>query len=118
MIQGVGFRPYVNRLAQSMRLSGWVANSGEGVTVEVEGAGDAVEEFRRRLGAQLPPLARLDRVHADELAPAGYTTFTIRPSTDTAAPTALVVPDVATCDDCLNEISNPADRRYRYPFPN
>ena len=118
LIQGVGFRPYVNRLALALDLVGWVANSGDGVTVEIEGDDVAVEDFLRRLGAQLPPLARLDSLHTEELAPAGYTSFAIRESVDTATPTALVLPDVATCDDCLSEISNPADRRYRYPFTN
>jgi len=117
-MQGVGFRPYVNRLALALGLGGWVANSSDGVTVDIEGTDVAVEDFLRRLTTQLPPLARLDRLHTQELALAGYTVFTIHPSTSTDAPTALVLPDVATCDDCLNEISNPSDRRYRYPFTN
>jgi hydrogenase maturation protein HypF len=118
MMQGVGFRPYVNRLALDLGLGGWVANSSDGVTVDIEGADVAVEDFLRRVSTQLPPLARLDRLHTQELALAGYTAFTIHPSTSTDAPTALVLPDIATCDDCLNEISNPSDRRYRYPFTN
>jgi len=117
-MQGVGFRPYVNRLALALGLGGWVANSSDGVTVDIEGTDVAVEDFLRRVTTQLPPLARLDRLHTQELALAGYTAFTIHPSTSTDAPTALVLPDVATCDDCLNEISNPSDRRYRYPFTN
>jgi hydrogenase maturation protein HypF len=118
MVQGVGFRPFVNRLAQQLELAGWVANSGDGVTVDIEGDDVAVEDFLRRLGVQLPPLARIDRLHTEELAPAGYNSFAIRESVDTSTSTVSVLPDVATCGDCLNEITNPVDRRYRYPFTN
>jgi hydrogenase maturation protein HypF len=118
MVQGVGFRPCVNRLAQSLHLCGWVANSGDGVTVEIEGGEDAGESFVDHLREQLPPLARIDRMHTQELAPTGDTAFTIRESLGTGTPTALVVPDVATCGNCLRELFEAADRRYRYPFTN
>ncbi len=118
LVQGVGFRPYVNRLALSLGLTGWVANSGDGVTVEVEGARHTIEAFRRRLPSDLPPLARLDRSRETELVRYGYTSFTIRRSICANEPTALVLPDIATCDDCLREIFEPTDRRYRYPFTN
>jgi hydrogenase maturation protein HypF len=118
MVQGVGFRPWANRLAHKLSLAGWVANSGDGVTLEIEGPEDSVEEFLDHLRGELPPLARLDRMHTEELAPAGDTAFTIRESLGTGTPTALVLPDVGTCVDCLRELFDAADRRYRYPFTN
>jgi hydrogenase maturation protein HypF len=117
-VQGVGFRPYVNRLALDLGLKGWVANSGAGVTVDIEGPRATVEEFLHRLPAQLPPLARLDRIHSENRSLAGHTSFTIRQSMNGAEPTALVLPDMATCDDCLAEILAPSNRRYQYPFTN
>jgi len=118
MVQGVGFRPFINRLAQQLGLGGWVANSGDGVTVETEGSAEAIEEFLQRLTEELPPLARLDRLHTGEVVATGDSGFVIRESVDTSAPTAPVLPDVATCNDCLHEVFDTSDRRYRYPFTN
>jgi hydrogenase maturation protein HypF len=117
-VQGVGFRPYVNRLAIELGLKGWVANSGNGVTVDIEGAHAMVGDFLQRLPAQLPPLARVDRVQSENQPLVGHTSFTIRQSMSGAEPTALVLPDMATCDDCLAEILTPTNRRYQYPFTN
>lgn len=118
MIQGVGFRPWVSRRAKKLGLVGWVANSGDGVTIEIEGPESSVEEFAEHLREELPPLARLDRMHTRELKPTGDSVFTIRESLDTGTPTALVLPDVATCGDCLRELFEVSDRRHRYPFTN
>ena len=118
LIQGVGFRPYVNRLALSRGVTGWVANSSNGVIVDIEGGDLAVEGFLRDLTANLPPLARLDRLRKEELALVGYTSFAIRQSMGGREHSALILPDVATCDACLTEILSPTNRRYRYPFTN
>jgi hydrogenase maturation protein HypF len=121
-VQGVGFRPYVYRLARALELSGFVRNDARGVVVEVEGAPTAVDRFVARLPAEGPPLAACDRITREALPARGGTTFTILES-DTAVAAepvmqALVSPDVATCDACLRELLDPADRRYRYPFIN
>ena len=118
LVQGVGFRPFVHRLACEAALTGWVGNSGAGVTVEIEGPGGALKTFRTRLRTELPPLARLDKVHAETTDSLGGAGFSIKSSADAGAPTALVLPDMATCADCLSEIRDAADRRYRYPFTN
>ncbi len=118
MVQGVGFRPFVSRLAQQLGLVGWVANSGDGVTVEIEGAAEAAETFIGRFTEELPPLARIDRMHTLDQAPAGENGFVIRDSLDSCTPTVPVLPDVAACHDCLHEVFDASDRRYRYPFTN
>jgi hydrogenase maturation protein HypF len=117
-VQGVGFRPYVYRLARELGLGGHVRNDAGGVRIEVQGAADAIAAFRRRLAAEAPPLARLDRVEATELAwlaPVGP--FRIEASRGGAVRTAIT-PDIATCPECLDELFDPADRRHRYPFIN
>ncbi len=81
MVQGVGFRPFVSHLALQLGLAGWVANSGDGVTAEVEGAAEVIEVFLERLAGELPPLARIDRLHTSEKAVAGESGFSIREST-------------------------------------
>ena len=115
-VQGVGFRPYVYRLAAELGLSGWVLNDARGVVLEVEG--ESVERFLERLPAELPPLAHIDRLLPEALAPTGEVGFVIRASPAEGEPRAAVTPDSATCDDCLAELFDPADRRHRYPFVN
>jgi hydrogenase maturation protein HypF len=117
-VQGVGFRPYVYRLVGELDLGGWVLNDTRGVLLEVEGEERAVDAFLARLAAEAPPLAVVERVQAEELAPTGERRFAIRPSPATGEPLALVSPDTATCPDCLGELFDPADRRFRYPFVN
>ncbi|HEY2319467.1 MAG TPA: carbamoyltransferase HypF [Solirubrobacteraceae bacterium] len=117
-VQGVGFRPYVFRLAGELSLGGFVLNDAHGVVAEVEGAGDAVEAFLARLGCEAPPLAVLERVVCEERAPCGESAFAIRPSPRGETPDAPVTPDTAVCDDCLRELRDPGDRRFRYPFIN
>ncbi len=117
VVQGVGFRPFVHRLARSHGLGGFVLNDGEGVVVEAEGDEAALAAFAEGLRAEAPGLARVDSVTAEPLEPAGESEFRIVASVPTGA-TALIPADVATCDDCLRELLDPADRRHRYPFLN
>ncbi len=117
-VQGVGFRPFVYRLAKELGLAGWVLNSAQGVFIEVEGPRDALDQFRLRLEKSKPPRAVLQRTEFSLLDPAGYTGFEIRRSDDHGSKTTLILPDMATCQDCLREILDPANRRYRYPFTN
>jgi hydrogenase maturation protein HypF len=118
VVQGVGFRPYVYRLARGHGLGGWVLNDERGVELEAEGEADAVQAFLAALPAQAPPLAGVERVDVAELAPRGEATFAIVESAAAGAPAALVAPDTATCAHCLRELFDPADRRFRYPFIN
>jgi hydrogenase maturation protein HypF len=117
-VQGVGFRPYVYRLAGELSLGGFVLNDTHGVLLEVEGDAGAVDRFLERLPFEAPPLAMLERVSIEERAPSGDVGFAIRDSVGGSAPDAPVSPDTATCDDCLRELFDPADRRFRYPFIN
>lgn len=117
-VQGVGFRPFVFRLAGQLGLAGWVNNSPQGVQVEVEGPPGPVQQLLLRIGREGPPLAAIHSLEPTYLEPAGYTGFEIRPSLGQGAPTALVLPDIATCPDCLRELHHPADRRFCYPFTN
>lgn len=118
VVQGVGFRPFVYRVATEMGLAGHVGNDHLGVFVEVEGAVADLVDFEGRLEAEAPPLARVDAVDASAVAPAGEETFRIVDSPPGGAPRTYVAPDVAPCVDCLAELADPRDRRYRYPFVN
>jgi hydrogenase maturation protein HypF len=117
-VQGVGFRPFVYRLAAELRLAGWVSNDERGILLEVEGQAEAVELFLRRLSDEAPPLAAVEAVRSEEVAPTGQDAFAIVESVRRGEPDAPVSPDSATCDDCLRELFDPEDRRYRYPFAN
>ena len=117
-VQGVGFRPYVHRLAGELGLAGYVLNDAHGVLLEVEGTAEAVEEFLARLAPEAPPLAVLERLTAHEREPTGRDGFEIRPSPRGEPANAPVTPDTAPCADCLRELLDPGDRRYRYPFIN
>ncbi len=118
IVQGVGFRPFVYRLANELGLGGWVRNDGQGVTIEVEGETAAIDAFMRRLRSDAPPLARVDRVAGErELPQAGQNGFAIVDSRGGRAATAIG-PDSAVCADCLSEMLDPADRRWRYAFTN
>lgn len=118
VVQGIGFRPFVFRLANRLGLRGWVSNSPQGVFIEVEGPAAARREFLLRLGPERPPHSSIQSLEATEFEAAGYPDFTIRPSADDGPPTALVMPDIATCPDCVAELFDPANRRFRYPFTN
>ena len=117
-VQGVGFRPYVYRLAGRWNLAGYVANNMNGAVIEVEGPAACLEGFARELLAHLPPLARVSELHRQDLAPLGESEFRIRASDAESNRRPEVVPDAATCADCLRELFSPQDRRYRYPFIN
>lgn len=117
-VQGVGFRPFVYRLANDLNLAGWVLNDTVGVHIEVEGPGASLRRFLDRLPAERPPRAIIHALEHDWLAPAGLERFEIRHSDEHGAKTALILPDIATCPDCLAEVRDPANRRFRYPFTN
>ncbi|MBZ0304191.1 MAG: acylphosphatase, partial [Anaerolineae bacterium] len=117
-VQGVGFRPFVYRLAAEMGLAGWVSNSAQGVIIEVDGTPAQLNDFARRIQQEKPPLALIQRIQTYPIEPNGYTAFTIRHSDDQGRKTALVLPDVATCPDCQRELFDPDNRRYLYPFTN
>ena len=117
-VQGVGFRPFVFRLAGEHGLTGWVGNSCQGVTIEAEGAPAELQRFLLRLEAERPPRSSIQSFESVCLEAVGYRRFDIRPSSDTGARTALVLPDIATCPDCLTEVFDPGNRRFGYPFTN
>ena len=116
-VQGVGFRPFVYRLATELGLPGWVSNTSAGVFLEVEGSSELVQEFRLRVEKEKPAIAFIQSLESSLLDPVGFESFEIRESSG-GEKTVLVLPDVATCPQCLAEILDPHDRRYRYPFTN
>jgi len=115
-VQGVGFRPFVYRLATAENLSGFVRNTGDGISIEIEGTAAALQRFLGRLDEKLPPHAVIHRRHTSRLAPQGSAEFVIAQSTKAGTDSAVVMADLATCPDCLHEILDPEDRRYLYPF--
>ena len=117
VVQGVGFRPFVHRLAERHGLAGFVRNDARGVEIEVEGEVAALDAFAASLAAEPPPLARVDDLTTARLDPLRASGFAIAASR-AGSPATLIAPDAATCDDCLRELLDPADRRYRYPFIN
>lgn len=116
-VQGVGFRPFVYRLATELKLTGWVNNSARGVFIEVEGMPQQLETFCQRLAAEKPALSFIQNLEVSWQDPVGYIEFEIRASVS-GEKTAVVLPDIATCPDCLQEIFDRQNRRYRYPFTN
>jgi hydrogenase maturation protein HypF len=119
IVQGVGFRPFVHRLAHRHRLAGWVGNDARGVVVEVEGDRVSLDAFAAALAAEAPAPARVKAIRSAPVGVRGERRFAIVPSGPAASgPRALVAPDLATCGDCLGELWDPADRRHRYPFVN
>ncbi len=117
-MQCVGFRPYVFKLAATLDLAGFVLNDEKGVVVEVEGDCDTVDRFLERLPTEAPPLATVEAVWPEEVPPLGERGFRIVASTSLGEPAALVAADSVTCSDCLAELFDRADRRFRYPFIN
>ncbi len=116
VVQGVGFRPFVYVTATSLGLAGDVSNDSSGVVIEVEGDRAALDKFEAALRNDAPPLARVERVLSCDLRAEGGTGFTISGTRSAEGGRTLAGPDVATCDDCLRELADPADRRYRHPF--
>ena len=117
-VQGVGFRPFVHRLATELSLTGWVGNAPAGVITEVEGGETSLREFLLRLQREAPVHSIIQGLEPSWLPPLGFTDFTIRPSEPTGERTALVLPDIATCEECRREIFDKRNRRHRYPFTN
>ena len=117
-VQGVGFRPFVYRIAKELELKGFVINNSSGVYIEVEGEEERLNTFLLRLNREKPPLARVYSQEVQFLEPANYKDFEIRKSSEEGEKEVLVLPDIATCEDCLRELFDPKDRRYRYPFIN
>jgi hydrogenase maturation protein HypF len=117
-VQGVGFRPFVYRLAHEEQLAGWVCNTPEGVEIEVEGEADSVEVFLERLSGDAPAHSRLNRCDVRPVEARNETGFQIVESRGAGAASVIVQPDLATCPDCLREIQTPTMRRFRYPFTN
>ena len=118
IVQGVGFRPYIYRLATEYRLAGTIHNTSSGVTVEVEGPCDSVEGFLARIPQNAPPLARITAASICDVPCIGEREFRIIATGKEETVRTLISPDVATCDDCLRELLDPSDRRYRYSFIN
>lgn len=118
VVQGVGFRPFVYRIAAENGLSGWVLNSSAGVSLEIEGSESALASFRLALAEELPPQARIDAISAREIQVCGETGFRILESRHGDSVSASIPADLAICPDCLAEMRNPSDRRYLYPFTN
>lgn len=118
IVQGVGFRPFVYRLATERGLAGWVLNDSEGVLVEVEGTATALETFAKALRDEAPPLARIDLFDRQKMPLKNEAGFFIRASAQTTQTLAQISPDCHVCPDCLRELFAPADRRFRYPFIN
>ena len=117
-VQGVGFRPFVYRLAAETRLAGWVRNSPQGVFIEAEGEQTALEEFLLRVEREKPARAFIQSLEYSLLEPARFSGFEIRESETGGAVDALILPDIAVCNACLAEMYDAGDRRYRYPFIN
>jgi hydrogenase maturation protein HypF len=117
-VQGVGFRPFVFRLAQSMQLTGWVCNSTSGVVVEAEGDPSLLDEFQLKIQSERPPLSSINSLEVSFLDPSGSDTFEIHSSETVAAGSTVVLPDIATCADCIADVLDPENRRYLYPFTN
>jgi hydrogenase maturation protein HypF len=118
IVQGVGFRPFVYRIARKYGISGSVSNDTLGVLIEAEGAKGNISQFLAALTRDAPPLAKIESVKTEEIRPLGEKRFSIGRSSVSEEKEALIPPDISTCIDCLREIFDPADRRFRYPFTN
>lgn len=117
-VQGVGFRPFVYRLATELDLAGWVRNSPEGVQIELEGNSDKLRQFTDRLTQEKPVLSHIDSLESTRYPPAGYSDFAVKESVHLGEIEAVILPDIATCEECRREVFDPSNRRYRYPFTN
>jgi hydrogenase maturation protein HypF len=118
VVQGVGFRPFVHRLASRCGLAGWVENTPGSVVIHLEGDMAALSRFRALFRPGIPPAARVTRLTVRKSPPTGMSGFTIRSSRRDGIALSTIPPDIATCPECAKELSDPADRRHRYPFTN
>jgi hydrogenase maturation protein HypF len=118
VVQGVGFRPFVYRLASAHALNGWVLNAEDGVSIHVEGEENSLRSFLDEMNAEPPKAASIAEVCVEAATVVGFTDFTIRQSSGEEQPTVRISPDLPVCDDCLRELFDPRDRRYHYPYIN
>jgi hydrogenase maturation protein HypF len=118
VVQGVGFRPFVYRIATELRLKGWVLNGGEGVAIHVEGDDSVLEEFLERLKTEGPPASRIVETDVSHTIPGGFHEFSIRESARNSHPTVRISPDLPVCEACLGELADTTNLRYRYPYIN
>jgi hydrogenase maturation protein HypF len=118
IVQGVGFRPFVYNLAASLHLLGWVRNTSAGVDIRLDGSASALQEFVLRLRTETPPLAHIEQIDVKPCQPDGFTSFDIIQSETVPGAFQPISPDICICKDCLKELFDPTDRRYRYPFTN
>jgi hydrogenase maturation protein HypF len=118
IVQGVGFRPFVYNLAARLNLKGWVRNTSAGVDIEVDAEPETLQDFLQALRAEAPALASIDSLTATSRPAGGFLSFEIIESEAVAGAFQPISPDVCICEDCLRELFDPGDRRYRYPFIN
>lgn len=117
-VQGVGFRPFVYRLAKELDIKGWVSNTSQGVVIEAESLGNNIDSFLARLRRDKPAISEISSMETVPIAVRNFHDFTIKSSDNSGDKAALMLPDIAACPECLREIFDPADRRYHYPFTN
>lgn len=115
-VQGVGFRPFAFQLATQCSLVGWIENTPQGATIEIEGPSADLEVFQRRLRLQIPPSAKIDTINSSAISLQQEKKFSIRTSQKHGPRFSVIPPDLATCQDCVDEIKDPTSRRYQYPF--
>lgn len=118
IVQGVGFRPFVYNEALALDLKGWINNNSEGVYIDVEGEEEKLNDFINNLKLKKPSLAKIENIIIQEKELINYKSFDIRESERKDEKITLISPDVATCKDCIEDITNPSNKRYRYPFTN
>ncbi len=118
IVQGVGFRPFVYKQAISLELKGWINNNSEGVYIDIEGQEDNLNTFIHNLKCKKPPLAKIDNIIVNKKELLNYENFEIRESESKKEKFTLISPDIAVCEECIKDISNPSNRRYKYPFTN
>jgi len=119
IVQGVGFRPFIHKLVKNYNLSGWVLNSNQGVEIEIEGKTEEINSFVNAIKEKLPPLAKIEKIEVSQLPLVGYKEFSIKKSIVKEEDSfVLVSPDISICEDCLQELFEPHNRRFRYPFIN
>ena len=117
IVQGVGFRPFVYRIATELELAGYVRNLGNVVEIIIQGSDEKIVDFIFKLQNELPPIAKINNLETEELSDEEeYADFTIKESSDSFSGTSVIPPDLAICDKCLEEINDPNNRRYNYPF--
>lgn len=117
-VQGVGFRPFVYRIARLLNLKGYVSNNTQGVILDIQGTKANIDEFLVKLKSELPPNAIIDDISCIEDTPTFYKSFEIKKSSEDSSISAIILPDIAICKDCKNEMLDSSDRRYLYPFIN